>query len=196
MSQALSRAFSMLVVGAGALILGAGAAAQPKETKETISKGAATVKKEHLKGEIVSVGARSIVVKMIPGGDSRVFTVAPDKTFTIDGVPKSLKELQNGTVLDAEVTITETPVIERTTTITNGKVVWASPTSLIVTLDNGENKQYAVKPDFKFDVNGEKVSAMQLRRGMHLTGTKVVEEPTISITRDAVVTGTAPKAPK
>jgi len=32
-----------------------------------------------------------------------------------------------------------------------------------------------------------------LDRGMVLTGTKVVEEPTNNITQDAVVTGTAPK---
>ena len=34
---------------------------------------------------------------------------------------------------------------------------------------------------------------MELRKGMKLTGTKVVEEPVTVITEDLVVTGTAPK---
>ena len=40
---------------------------------------------------------------------------------------------------------------------------WASPTSIIVTLENGENKQYEVPDGFKFDVEGKQLSAMELR---------------------------------
>ena len=46
---------------------------------------------------------------------------------------------------------------------------------------------------FKFDVEGKKLSAMELRPGMKLTGTKIVEEPFTVITKDVVVTGAAPK---
>ena len=73
---------------------------------------------------------------------------------------------------------------------------WASPTSIIVTLDtpNGqENKQYEVPSGFMFDVDGKKLSAMELRPGMKLTATKIVEEPVSVITKDVVVTGVAPK---
>jgi hypothetical protein len=72
-------------------------------------------------------------------------------------------------------------------------VFWASPKSLIVTLENGENKQYAVPSGFMFDVEGKKLSAMELRPGMKVSGTKIVEEPINVITQDVVVTGTAPK---
>ena len=58
---------------------------------------------------------------------------------------------------------------------------------------NGENRQYAVPADFKFTVEGKQLSAMELRPGMKVTGTKIVEEPTAVITQDVVVTGTAPK---
>jgi hypothetical protein len=183
----------MLILGTGALGLAVVAAAQPTQTKETKPAGAATIKKEKLKGEVVSVSDTSVIVKMTPSGEERVFTVAPGKTFLIDGVATPLDKVQKGTQLTADVTITETPTIERTTTVTKGRVFWASSSSLIVTLENGENKQYAVKPGFTFDVGGEKVSATNLRQGMQLTGTKVVEEPIVAITRDAVVTGTAPK---
>jgi len=64
---------------------------------------------------------------------------------------------------------------------------------MIVTLENGENKQYEVPDGFVFDVDGKKLSAMELRPGMKLVGTKVVEEPVTVITQDVVVKGTAPK---
>jgi hypothetical protein len=84
-------------------------------------------------------------------------------------------------------------MVDRTTTITKGTVFWASPESMIVTLENGENKQYEVPDGFVFDVDGKKLSAMELRPGMKLMGTKVVEEPVTVITQDVVVKGTAPK---
>jgi len=64
---------------------------------------------------------------------------------------------------------------------------------MMVTLENGENKQYEVPDGFVFDVDGKKLSAMELRPGMKLVGTKVVEEPVTVITQDVVVKGTAPK---
>ena len=44
-----------------------------------------------------------------------------------------------------------------------------------------------------FDVDGQKLEAMQLRPGMNLTATKIVESPRTEITTDAVVTGVGPK---
>ncbi len=98
-----------------------------------------------------------------------------------------------GTFLTSTATTTETPVIKRTTTITQGTVFWASPKSIIVTLEGGENKQYEVPEGFKFNVAGKQLDAMELRAGMKLTGTKIVEEPVTVITHDVVVSGTAPK---
>jgi hypothetical protein len=50
-----------------------------------------------------------------------------------------------------------------------------------------------VPADFKFTVEGKQVSAMELRPGMKVTGTKIVEEPVNVISHNTVVTGTAPK---
>jgi hypothetical protein len=193
MFRSISKALKVFILGAGALSVAAGAAAQPTTTKETVPAGAATVTKKQLKGEVVAVGSNWLVAKIAPSGDYRVFTVAPNKTAMIDGVAKTVSELQNGTMLTADVTITEYPLVKRTTTVNSGTVFWASATSLIITQENGENKQYNVPSGFKFDVDGQKLEAMQLRPGMKLTGSKVVEEPIISVTHDSVVTGTAPK---
>ena len=75
-----------------------------------------------------------------------------------------------GTVLTADVTVTETPVVDRTITTLKGKVWVAGPTSVILTLESGENKQYDIPSGFKFDVDGKKVEAMELRPGMNITG--------------------------
>jgi len=185
----------MLTIGAGVLSLAIGAAAQGTTTQERVPGGEPTVKKSQLKGEVVSVSVNenTLVAKMIPSGEQRLFNIAPGKKFLIDGQEKTLAQLQPGTTLTADVTTTETPAVDRTTTVTKGKLLWSSPSSIIVELPDGAQKQYAVQPDFRFDVGGQKLTATQLRKGMELTGTKVVEEPTNTITQEAVVTGTAPK---
>jgi hypothetical protein len=96
-------------------------------------------------------------------------------------------------MLTSTATTTETPLINRTTTITQGEVFWASPKSIIVKLEGGVNKQYEVPSGFKFDVEGKQLSAMELRPGMKLSATKIVEEPVKVISHDVVVTGTALK---
>jgi hypothetical protein len=96
-------------------------------------------------------------------------------------------------VLTADVTVTETPVIDRTITTLKGKVWVAAPTSVILTLENGENKQYDIPNGFMFDVDGKKLEAMELRQGMNLTASKIVESQRTEITTDNVVTGVGPK---
>ena len=128
-----------------------------------------------------------------PAGHYRLYNVEPGRKAIIDGVPKTLDDLKIGTMLTSTATTTETPLINRTTTITKGTVFWASPKSIIVTLENNENKQYDVPSGFKFDVEGKQLEAMELRPGMKLNATKIVEEPVTVITKDVVVTGIAPK---
>ena len=96
-------------------------------------------------------------------------------------------------MLTGTVIVTETPIVTRTTTVTEGTVFWSSPTSVIVTLQNRENKQYEVPNGFMFDVEGKKLSAMELKPGMKLTATKIVEESTKQLSRDVIVTGTTKK---
>jgi len=176
----------------GALSLAAGAAAQATQTKETVPGGPASVKSLQVKGELVAKGTNWLIAKDA-AGNYKLYNVQPGRKAIVDGVSKTLDELKLGTQLTSTATTTETPVINRTTTITQGTVFWASPTSIIVTLENGENKQYEVPSEFKFDVEGKKLSAMELRPGMKLVGTKIVEQPVTVITHDVVVTGVAPK---
>jgi hypothetical protein len=192
MLQAASRIWRVLFVGAAALSLATSVAAQTAQSKETVPGGPATVKTKEVTGELVAKGSDWLIAKD-PAGNYKLYNVQPGRKAIVDGVPKTLAELQVGTFLKSTATTTETPVIKRTTTITQGTVFWASPKSIIVTLEGGENKQYEVPAGFKFTVDGKQLEAMELRSGMKLTGTKIVEEPMTVITQDVIVTGTAPR---
>jgi hypothetical protein len=192
MLRAASRTWRVFVVVAAGLGMATVAAAQATQTKETVPGGAAKVKTSQVKGELVAKGSNWLIAKDA-AGNYRLYSVQAGRKAIVDGMPKTLDQLQLGTMLTSTATTTETPLVNRTTTITQGTVFWAAPTSIIVTLENGENKQYAVPADFKFDVDGKQLAAMELKKGMKLTGTKVVEEPVTVITHDVVVTGVAPK---
>jgi hypothetical protein len=190
--RAFCKTCRVFVIGAAALSLAAGAAAQATQTKETVPGGAANVTTVQVKGELVAKGSDWLIAKG-PAGNYRLYYVEPGRKAIIEGVPKTLDQLKIGTMLTSTATTTQTPLINRTTTITQGTVFWASPKSIIVTLEGGQNKQYDVPPGFKFDVEGKQLEAMELRPGMKLTATKIVEEPLSVITKDVVVTGTAPR---
>jgi len=171
----------------------AGESPQATQKKETVPKGPSMATTTQLRGEVIAVGPNWLLARMVPGGEYRFFDVRPGAVATIEGVKKSLSELKAGTMLTAAVTTTETPLVKRTTTITKGRLVWASPTTIVATLENGENRQYTVPPGFKFTVEGKQLGTEELRPGMILTGTNVTEEPVTLITEQTVVYGTEPK---
>src|SRR5688572_31624412 len=148
-------------------------ASQATQKKETVPKGPSMATTTQLRGEVVAVGPNWLLARMVPGGEYRFFDVRPGAVATIEGVKKSLSQLRVGTMLTAAVTTTETPLVKRTTTITKGRLVWSSPTTIVATLENGENRQYTVPPGFKFTVEGKQLGTEELRPGMILTGTKI-----------------------
>jgi hypothetical protein len=193
MTQSFSRTIPVLAIGAAALSLAMSASAQPTQTKQSLPSKAPKVSTTQLKGEVAYLQGDYLIAKMIPSGVYRLFQLKPGKTATIDGKEMPLNKAPIGTVLTADVTVTETPVIDRTITTLKGKVWVASPTSVILTLENGENKQYDVPAGMTFDVDGKKLEAMELRQGMNLTASKIVESQRTEITTDNVVTGVGPK---
>ncbi len=171
----------------------AGEEPQATQKKETVPKGPSMATTTQLRGEVVAVGPNWLVARMVPDGDYRYFDVRPGAVATIEGVKKSLSQLRLGTMLTAAVTTTQTPLVKRTTTVTKGRLLWSTPTTIFVSLESGENKQYAVPSGFKFTVEGKQLGVGELRAGMVLTGTNVTEEPVTLITEGTVVYGTEPK---
>ena len=101
-----------------------------------------------------------------------------------------MTSLAPGTSLTASVAMMETPVVDRTVETLTGTVWQAGPTTVVLTLANGENRQYDVPAGMKFNVDGAMKEAMELRPGMKVTATKVVESPRMELATDSVITGT------
>ncbi len=189
-----STSMTVRVTAMTALALGVAvfAAAQATQTKEKVP-GAAKVTTSQLKGEVVYLRGDSLIAKMVPSGDYRLFHLRPGKTATIDGVVMPLNKVKLGTVLTAHVTVTEREIVDRTITTLKGTVWYATPNMVVLTLENGENRQYEVPPGLKFNVEGQMIEAMELKPGHKVTATKIVESPYIEVREENVVTGVGPK---
>jgi LPXTG-motif cell wall-anchored protein len=174
------------------VLLAAPMAAQTPQTTKEKTQGAPTVTTEEMRGEVVKVEGNTLVVKM-ESGELRTFSNVPDsRTALIDGKEVGVRDLRPGTKLTATVTRTATPVTVRTTTVGTGRVFFVSGNNVILTLPNGENKQYQVKPDYKFIVGGKPATVRDLRPGMTVSAEKIVEEPTVEIATNTEVVGEAP----
>jgi hypothetical protein len=192
MRNSFGKTVRIVVLMACGLSLCAGAAAQSTETTVAVAKSSTTLEQQQLKGELMDVAHDSIVVRMIPDGDYRVFVTTPDRIVIVDGVEKRMDELKKYTVLTADVTVTQTSILERTTTELSGTVVMVTPKTVILTLKNGTNKQYEIKPEFKFTADGKPIAGTDLKKGMVVNAVKIVEKPVIEVKSDAVITGVEP----
>ena len=181
----------LLFTGAGLIALAIGLQAQTVTT--TKKSGSAKVHSSRMTGEVVAVEGNLLLAKMRPSGTYRVFNVQPGRQFKIDGQTKLIGDLKPGTVLTARVVTRTLPVTIRTTTVTNGTVWYVAAPYLIVTLENGQNREYKVPEGFTFMVEGKPLSVNELRKGMKISATRIVEEPRTEISTKTVVTGTAPK---
>jgi hypothetical protein len=165
-------------------------AQMPQTTTERVP-GAGTVTTQELKGEVVYVEGNSLVVKM-SGGEYRTFNVPESRKFIVDGNELTVHQLKPGTKLTATVTTTTTPITVRTTTVGSGKVWHVMGKNVVLTMPDGQNKQFTVKEDTRFTVNGSPATVNDLRPGMIVSAEKVVEEPMTELTSDTQVVGQAP----
>lgn len=175
-------------------MLATAAALHAQQTSKTEKiPGAAQVVTEKLTGEVVWVDGNLLVVLFRPNGLYRVFNVPPGREFVIDGQTRHIGDLKTGTILTATVVTTTQPVTLRTTNVLNGTVRWAQGNYVVLGLENGENKEYHVPDSFKFVVEGKPASVAELKAGMKVSATKIVEEPQTEMSSTMVVTGKAPK---
>jgi len=163
-------------------------------TSETSHAAAVKTTVEH--GEVVYVNGNDLVVKM-DDGSLRHFANVPESTrIDVDGQELGIHDLKVGMKLQKTVTTTTTPKTITTVKTVTGKV-WhvTPPTSVILTLDDGTNQQFKIPKDQKFNVDGQMVDAWGLKKGMKISATKVVEEPTIEVAHQQQLTGSMPPPP-
>ena len=175
-----------------ALVFAMAAVLHAQTTTTTKEAGTAEVTTSQITGEVVLVDGNILLARMQPSGQYRMFNTQPGVQLTVDGKPKTLKDLTPGTILTATTTTTTQPITIRTTTITNGTVWYVQGNYAIITLENGENREYNVPDGFTFTSEGKPATIKDLRKGMKVSATKIVSEPTAEITAKTVVTGKSP----
>jgi len=179
---------------AACVLLATAAAAQPPASRTDITKGTGTVSTEQVSGEVVQVEGNHLLVKL-SSGELKTFNVPEERRFVVDGKDLSVRDLRPGTTLTATVRTTTTPVTVRTKAVQSGTVWFVSPPRLVIlTLPNGENKQYEVSDDVKFILQGKSATVYDLRKGMVVSAEKIVEAPDVEITTATTVVGHAPSA--
>ena len=182
-----------ITTGLAVMTLAALVHGQATTRKEEIPGAASHTVDAKMTGEVVWVQGNWLAAKMQPTGRISVFNVQPGREFMIDGQTKHIGDVKPGTVLTAMVTTTTQPVTVRTTTSLNGTVWYVSGTYVILTLENGENKDYHVPEAFRFMVEGKSASVHELRPGMKVSATKILEEPSTVLSTKTTITGKAPK---
>jgi hypothetical protein len=167
--------------------------AQVATTKTTEAAGAAKVTTSQITGEVVGIEGNRLLARLQPSGVYQFFNVQPGREFIIDGQKKLIGDIKPGTVLTATVTTTDQPLTTRTTTVTNGTVWWVQGNYVVLTFPDGENKAYTVPESYRFVVDGKPATVADLKKGMRVSGTKIVSEPQRDISTTTTVTGKAPK---
>jgi hypothetical protein len=178
---------TLVAVFATAAGLGAQTATTTKEA------GTAETKTEKITGEVVMVDNNTLLARMQPSGQYRMFNIQPGQQFVIDGKSKSLTDLTPGTILTATATTTTQPITVRTTTVTNGTVWWVQGNYVVLSLENGTTREYTVPDSFTFTSEGKPATVKDLRKGMRVSATKIVAEPTAQMSKEIAITGTGPK---
>jgi hypothetical protein len=172
-----------------------GLALAQQTTAERV-RGPATFSTSQVKGEVVLVEGNDLLVKLSTG-DLKTFHVPETRKFHIDGRELSVHDLQPGTTLTATVKTTTTPVTVRTKSRLSGRVWFVAAPTVILTLPDGQNKQYVVKQEdnVRFTIEGRPATVFDLRKGMTVSAEKIVEAPSPEIASTPTVVGHAPAAP-
>jgi len=153
------------------------------------------IQTEVRRGTVLYVEGNNLVVRE-SSGLIKHYDVPEGFRFNIGGREVPASQLKPGTSLTATINTITTPKTVQTTQVTRGTVWEVVGNSLLVTLENGERKQFVVPGWFRFNVNGEEKSVGELSKGMRLTATVVHEEQQMVSRTTTAVTGIAPSSPR
>ena len=185
----------VLAVGAIYLVFALTISAQVQTTTST-EHGQATKDVTVERGEVVMVDGNDLIIKREDGQIVHFPNVPESARVTVDGQQLSLHDLKPGMKLQRTITTTTTPKTITTVETVTG-TVWhvTPPTSVILRLEDGTNQQFRIPRGQKFNINGRETDARDLRRGMTVSATRVVEEPITVVDQQRKVTGTMPPPP-
>lgn len=149
------------------------------------------------RGEVVYVSGNELVVKT-ESGELKSFTVPDSARANVDGKELSVHDLKPGMKLQRTIVTTTTPAMVTSVRIIQGKVFQVNPPLyVILTLPDNTNKGYKIPEDQKFMIEGQQLTAFELKKGMNVTATVLTQVPETHVTQQRKVTGTggAPATP-
>jgi LPXTG-motif cell wall-anchored protein len=190
-----NRTVMILAVGAIGLAFSVKSSAQVQtSTQEKAGQSSKEVKVDH--AEVIAVQGNDLIVKMEDGTLRHLANVPESTRITADGQQVGVHQLKPGMHLQRTVTTTTTPKVIVTTQTVTGKV-WHvnAPSTVILTMENGENQSFKVPAGQKFTVDGKETDVFSLRKGMRVSATKVVEEPLTQVEHEASISGHMPPPP-
>jgi hypothetical protein len=166
------------------------------QSQTTTTHGTAVHVVEVQRAEVVYVSGNHLIVKMENGEIRDIPNVPESARAIVDGKEIGIHDVKVGMKLEKTITTTTTPrMVTKVETVT-GKVFHVTPpTSVILTLENGENQQFKIPEGQKFNIDGQMTDAFGLRKGMKISATKVTEVPETVITQKAMLAGKMPPPP-
>jgi hypothetical protein len=173
----------------------AGASAQVQKSTNTTQESA-TQQVQVENAEILSVNGNDLILKMSDGSIRHIANVPDSARATVDGKEIGIKDAKPGMKLQKTIVTTTTPTVVTTVQTVQGKVFQVQPpSSVILTLENGENQQFNIPKGQKFTVDGQETDAFGLKKGMVISATKIVEEPVTVMEQQSKITGQMPPPP-
>lgn len=177
------------------LVLGASLSAQV-QTQTTTTAGQAAHQVTVERATVVSVNGNDLIVRMADGTIRHFPNVPNSVRINVDGQQLGVHDLKPGMHLQRTITATTTPMTITTVQTVTGKVWYVSPPlSVILTMDNGQNQSFKIPKGQMFNINGKMVDAWGLKKGMSVSGTKVVESTEVQVAHQRRITGTLPPPP-
>lgn len=129
--------------------------------------------------EIIAVQGNEILFKSTDG--YRLYTVAPDYRFMVNGQPVAMAQLKPGMKMTAQIQTT-TPFVTMTTTeMRNAEVVTADGTSVAIKDQSGQQRTFSDREFRDMQIvlmkDGRVVSASDLKQGDRVTAVMLTEGP-------------------
>ena len=198
-SSSGNRVLCLAVLGTilACLVLSAAVSAQDTSKTSTSQSDQATVTTEVKSAEVVYVSGNDVVVKMDDNGQIKHVVVPDDVKINVDGKDLTVHDLQPGMHVTKTITTTSVPKTITTIRTVKGKVWYVNPpSSVILTLPDGTNKQYTAPKGQKFLMNGKMHDLFDIKKGDVISATAITESPEIEQASARSVTGTpAPPPP-
>lgn len=148
------------------------------------------------RAKVVLVDGNDLIVKTEGGRLVHFAKVSETARATVDGQQIGIHDLKPGMVLERTITTTTTPMIITTVKSVTGTVWYVSPpSSVILTLEDGTNKEFRIPDGQQFNIDGQMTDAWGLKKGMKVTATKVTEATEDVVDENRLIAGTMPPEP-